>query len=97
VLGTVTDWHYSETEQAYLPAELNLNGVSEVYTSEWVQTQGIQNEQTLTVQMTEKEQALVTDEVTVLVSMGIEFGTVGFTGEPVEVKYAGCGKVLKVS
>ncbi len=94
VLGTVTDWHYSETEQAYIPAELNLNGVSEVYTSEWYQTQGIQNEQAITVQMTEQEQALVTDEVTVLVSMGIEFGTVGFTGEPVEVKYAGCGKVI---
>ena len=97
VLGTVTDWHYNEAEQAYLPAELNLNGVSEVYTSEWYQTQGIQNEQTITVQMTEQEQALVSDEVTLMVSMGIEFGTVGFTGEPVEVKYAGSGKVLKVS
>ena len=50
--------------------------------------------QTITVQMTEQEQDLITDEVTVLLSMGIEFGTVGFTGEPVEVKYAGCGKVL---
>jgi hypothetical protein len=46
--------------------------------------------------MNEAVQTLVTDEVTVLVSMGIEFGTVGFSGEPVEVKYAGSGKVIAV-
>jgi len=44
--------------------------------------------------MKEAEQDLLTDEVTVLVSMGIEFGQIGFLDEPVEVKYAGCGKVL---
>ena len=32
--------------------------------------------------------------VTVLLSVAVEFGNVGFTGEPVEVKYAGCGKVI---
>jgi hypothetical protein len=96
VLGTVTDWHFSETDQVYVPIELNLNGINQVYTSPWFQTQGIVPEQTLTVQMKEAEQALVSDEITVLVSMGIEFGTVGFTGDPVEVKYAGCGKVIAV-
>ena len=96
VLGTVSDWYFSEVEEAYVPTELNLNGVCEVYTSPWYQTQGILEEQTITVQMSENEQALLTDEVSVLVSMGIEFGTVGFTGEPVEVKYAGCGKVIAV-
>ena len=96
VLGTVTDWYFSEAEQAYVPAELNLNGVSEIYTGPWVQTQGISSEQTVTVQMNEAQQALVADDVTVLVSMGIEFGQIGFLGEPVEVKYAGCGKVIAV-
>jgi hypothetical protein len=28
--------------------------------------------------------------------MGIEFGTVGFTGEPEAVKYAGSAKVIAV-
>jgi hypothetical protein len=32
VLGTVADWSFSEKDQAYVPAELNLNGVSEIYT-----------------------------------------------------------------
>lgn len=96
-VGTVADWGFNENEQAYVPAELNLNGVSEVHTSDWYPAQGVIAEQIVTVQMNEKLQAVLTDEISVLVSMGIEFGTVGFTGEPVEVKYAGCGKVLKVS
>jgi len=41
-----------------------------------------------------EEAAQLTDNVTVLVSMTVEFGNVSFTGQPVEVKYAGCGKVL---
>jgi len=44
--------------------------------------------------MPESRVPLLTDNVTVLLSMGVEFGNVGFTGTPVEVKYAGCGKVL---
>lgn len=93
-MGTVTDWYFSEKDEAYRPTEVNLNGASEVYTSPWYQTRGITPEQTITVQMTELQQALVTDEVTVLVSMGIEFGKIGFTGEPEEVKWAGSGKVI---
>jgi len=31
-----------------------------------------------------------------LLSIAVEFGNVGFTGEPVEVKNAGCGKVMVV-
>jgi len=96
VLGTVADWYFDENEQAYVPAELNLNGVSEVHTSDWYPAQGVIAEQIITVQMNENVQELLTDEISVLVSMGIEFGTVGITGEPVEVKWAGCGKVIAV-
>lgn len=96
VLGTIADWYFDEKEQAYVPTVLNLNGVSQVCAGVWCPTQGVIAEQIITVQMAENEQALLTDEVSVLVSMGIEFGTVGITGEPVEVKYAGCGKVIAV-
>jgi hypothetical protein len=96
VVGTISDWSFDENEQAYVPANLNLNGVSEVYTSEWYPSQGLIPEQTLTVRMEENEQKALTEDVSVVVSMGIEFGTVGFTGQPVEVKWAGSGKVLKV-
>ena len=46
--------------------------------------------------MTDAQRVMLTDEVSVILSIGVEFGMVGFTGEPVEVKYAGSGKVLKV-
>jgi hypothetical protein len=28
------------------------------------------------------------------INVAVEFGMVGFAGTPVEVKYAGCGKVI---
>jgi len=38
----------------------------------------------------------LTPNVSVLLCMAVEFGNVGSAGEPVEVKYAGSGKVVKV-
>lgn len=95
-LGTVSDWLFDENKKAYCPAVFKLDGVSEVYTGQWNPTQGILDEQTLTIELEENERLLLTDEVTLVLSMAIEFGNVGFTGEPQEVKYAGCGKVLRV-
>jgi len=51
-------------------------------------------EQTLTAQLSEVQVSLLTDEVSVVLSIAVEIGMVGFNGEPVEVKYAGCGKVI---
>lgn len=96
VLGTVADKRFNEGEQAYEPAVADLHGASEVVNSEWFPSQAILPEQTLTIDMGEARRALLTDEVSVLLSIGVEFGTVGITGEAVEVKYAGCGKVLAV-
>ena len=71
-----------------------LHGHSAVLTGEWQTTQTILPEQTMTVQMHPTEIAEMNDNVTVLLSMGVEFGNVGYTDEPVEVKNAGCGKVI---
>ena len=46
--------------------------------------------------MIDRQLALLTDNVSAILSIAVEFGTVGFTGAPVEVKYAGSAKVLKV-
>ena len=94
VIGTVADMYYDTTEKAYVPAILELHGVSAVNNGEWYPSQTIVPEHTMTVQMTEAQQALLTDDITVLLSMAVEFGTVGFAGETVEVKYAGCGKIV---
>jgi len=94
VIGTVADMYYDTTEKAYVPAILELHGVSAVNNGEWYPSQTIVPEHTMTVQMTEAQQALLTDDITVLLSVAVEFGTVGFAGETVEVKYAGCGKIV---
>jgi len=93
----VSDVHYDETEKAYVPAVSDLHGTSRVVTSDWYPSQTIVPEHLMMVQMTDKQQSLLTDEVSVLLSIAVEFGTVGFNGETTEVKYAGCGKVMMVS
>jgi hypothetical protein len=94
VIGTVADMHYDATEKAYVPAVLKLHGVSKVNNGEWYPSKTIVPEQTMTVQMSDEQKTLLTDDITVLLSVAVEFGTVGFGGETVEVKYAGCGKIL---
>jgi len=93
-IGTVSDMQYDETEEAYVPAVLGLHGTSKAVNSRWYPSKSTVGAQTMTVQMSEAQQALLMDEITVLLSMAVEFGTVGDTGETEEVKYAGCGKVL---
>jgi hypothetical protein len=96
VLGTVSDMNYNEMEQAYLPAIPELHGVSQVVNGNWYPAQTIVPEHSINIQMNEACNTFLTDEVNVLLSIAVEFGTVGFTGETVEVKYAGCGKVMMV-
>jgi len=93
-IGAVSDLHFNEHANDYEAMVPELHGVSETLTSEWHSTQTILDEHTVTVALTDEEREALTDNVTVLVSMAVEFGNVGFTGQPQEVKYAGCGKVL---
>jgi len=48
----------------------------------------------LSVHIDEYAIPLLTEDVTVLLSMGIEFGNVGFGGVIEPVKHTGCGKIL---
>jgi hypothetical protein len=82
------------TVNEYEPLVEGLHGHSAVLTGEWHSTQTILPEHMMTIQMHPTEIAEINDSVTVLLSLAVEFGNVGFNGEPVEVKYAGCGKVL---
>jgi len=95
-IGTISDLIYNHENDKYEPIVYDLHGHSDTLTGKWNSTQTILQEQTMTIQMPEDETAMLTENVTVLLSMAVEFGNVGFTGEPVEVKYAGCGKVIGV-
>ena len=96
VLGTISDMVYDPAINDYKALVVKLHGASATVTGEWNSTQTILPGHTMTVQMLERQIVQMTDDMTVLLSMAVEFGNVGFTGEPVEVKYAGCGKVLAV-
>lgn len=95
-IGSISDMVYNPTKNNYEPVVFEMNGVSQTLTGEWCSTQTILPEQTMTVQMHQSRLEYLTANVTVLLSMAVEFGNVGFTGQPVEVKYAGCGKVIAV-
>jgi hypothetical protein len=93
-IGAISDLYYNEQANDYEALVPDLHGVSETHTGEWHSTQTILEEQIVAVALTDEEREALTENVTVLVSMAVEFGNVGFTGQPQEVKYAGCGKVL---
>ncbi|MHB9056741.1 MAG: hypothetical protein ACYC2P_11410 [Paludibacteraceae bacterium] len=93
-LGAVSDLVYSKKMKAYIPFNEDLHGLSQLYTGAWQPSECIMQESTLEISLDNSLMLALTDEVTLIVSIGIEFGKVGFTGQPQEVKYAGCGKVM---
>jgi len=96
VIGSISDMIYNPKRDCYEPMVLEMHGVSQAVTGAWNSTQTVLAEHTMTVQLPASRKEFLNDNVSVLLSMGIEFGTAGFTGETVEVKYAGCGKVIAV-
>ena len=95
-LGTVSDLRYNASLNAYEYVVDELRGIFVTHTGEWNSAQTILPEHSLTVQMDDCFAKLLTDEVSVVLCLAVEFGKVGFNSETVEVKYAGCGKVLCV-
>ena len=95
-LGTVSDMERSTNGYAYYPTAPMLHGATLSQKSNWYPANSIVEAHSIQLQMGEQELAELTDQVTVIVGMGIEFGTIGIDGQPEAVKYAGSGKVLKV-
>ena len=96
VLGTASDMFFDEQLNDYLPMVAGLHGASVITNSEWYSANSIIDEQTITARMTHQQVAMLSDSVSMILSIGVEFGMVGFNGKPVEVKYAGSAKVLRV-
>ncbi len=64
--------------------------------SEWLPTQGVLEEQIFELKQTLQDNQKLDENMSLIFSVGIEFGTVGNDGNPIEVKYTGCAKVLAV-
>jgi hypothetical protein len=98
-LGAVSDMCFNPQNLFYNfePLVDVLQGVNDSLASDWFSAENVLSEQTLTLQLKEELSEFMTENVTLLLSVGIEFGKVSFGGEIVPVKHAGCAKIVKVA
>lgn len=96
VLGTVSDLVYDPVKKKYEPMVMELHGTSITVTGEWYSTHTILPKSSITVQMHDSQKAYLTENVNILISMGIEFGDTGYDKQPVAKLFSGCGKVIAV-
>lgn len=95
-LGAVSDVVWVEDAKEFRPLVPEVHGVSEVITGEWLPSENIVAEHIVELEMGEEMKLNFTSDVSLVLSMAVEFGKVGFTGAVQEVKYAASGKVMKV-
>ena len=74
--------------------EVYTKGNSE-FLSEWFSTGGVTQPINL-IQNYSQAEPPISATVTLVLSVGLEFGKQGVDGNPEVVKYAGCGKILRV-
>lgn len=95
-IGCVSDMVYNPNYKKYEPIVDNLRNASNKISGEWYSTKSIVPEQTIVLQLPESFKAEITDNVTLVLSIVIQFGEVELNGMPVETEYGGYGKVLNV-
>ncbi|MFZ4727006.1 MAG: hypothetical protein ACOYMD_16340, partial [Paludibacter sp.] len=93
LLGVTTNVRYDENSKSYAPDNQQLLGYRKETHTAWNPVKRALPEQTLEVQI-ENIATYLTDNDTLLLAVGVEFGTVGADGEGEAVKWAGCGKMV---
>ncbi len=94
-LGVVSDMKSDCGKNVtYFPLNANAASCLRELTTEWVSTKASFPEQILEFDLKDEFVTHLTDPDTMLLCVGIEFASLGPTGEPMQEKYAGAGKVL---
>ena len=95
-LGIVSDFHFNpeNKREPYTPSLKLYNGCNNSVMTPWFSTNDIVDPQTLNVHLLSRLVEQLTPDTTALLSIGVEFGSVGFAGQINPVKRAGCGKIL---
>ena len=94
-LGGVSDWKYNEENRMYeAVSEIYWKGQS-FFCTDWMSTSGTTDSIEYNLKYNQQKIPLE-DSVTLLFSIGLEFGKPGTDGKPEGVKYAGCGKIVRV-
>jgi hypothetical protein len=93
--AVVLDMGFSEEKNRYETLCSDELGVYTHFESPWLTATGVAPalNQTLKLPLDEND---LPESVTLVLSIGVEFGKAGADGNPEAVKYAGCGKVVQV-
>jgi hypothetical protein len=96
--GIVSDYYFTPDNRysKYLPKHDWASGLSMSKSSEWLSTNDMIAEQLFEIQYDEYFTKQEHESLTYLLSIGVEFGAVGFGGKIEGVKYAGAGKIIDV-
>jgi len=91
----VLDMGFSEEKNRYERLCSDKLGVYTHFETLWLSATGVAPalNQTLKLPLVEND---LTESVTLVLSVGVEFGKAGADGNPEAVKYAGCGKMVQV-
>lgn len=97
-LGIISDILFKPNQQGgtYYSEHLWADGVSTSSTSAWLSTNAVIPEFELTTQFDEYYRTQEKSNLTYILSIGLEFGIVGFGGKIEAAKYAGAGKCMLV-
>lgn len=94
-VGMVSDSYFSGgRDPIYLLHHSSLNGANKCVNTEWLSTNDRMPELKLEIQFDENEAKYKRTQVTHLLSLGIEFGAVGFGGKIEAVKHTGAGRIM---
>ena len=91
-LGAVSDMEH--TQYNYIPMVAELHGVSYQHVSEWKAVGITLDEQQIEIGIDPKLTKYLSESVSLVLCVAVEFGKPSFTGDIQEVKYAGCSKVI---
>jgi hypothetical protein len=94
-LGGVSDIVYHPGEiKSYQSENDLLKGVGFTSISEWYPSKSILEAHSMEVQFDEACKTAMSDQMTLMLAIGLEFGNVAFGGGIEGVKYAGCAKIV---
>jgi len=94
MLGSVSDMVHTEEANGYIPLCHELHGNGKISYTEWFSTGGVVESRVAEVAIDEYYRQFLTDDVTLIASIGIEFGKAAFTTEPQPVKHSGAAMIL---
>ena len=96
-LGGVSDIvHQPEGIKSYQSENEALKGVGFTTVSDWYPSKSILETHSMEVQFDEACKAAMSNQMTLLLTIGLEFGNIAFGGNIEGVKYAGCAKIVCV-